>query len=971
MRDDPKAVLGEALAGSISAVRRELGDPTAAIGVVVPSDATAVLLKQQLALAGPFIRVEFLTPERLVGILARPHTPDGWSAQPVAWLPTTVLVLLRKLGEDGSLGPHGDALRQPGWHLPVARAVERLESAGLRPDDLGGFEDPTLAQRAAILAAVLRAVQDRRARDRLLALSDACELALRALQAASHGPGHRPAGAVLFGDRILSPDVYQVLATWLSVRPHRVLNPPPLSHLDPAPRGLRAAALGPEDIVHPAAEGTVGALQQRLYRSFDGAGLPLDDSLAIVTTPDEVRDVSEAVREVLRAVGEGVPLDRIAVVLPDTQQADVLQSALDAAGVPTTWLTGPSLARAPEARGLLLAADTASGQDTVRQWYALLSHPGLNLRRGLGAEAATGRGRWRRILARCGAVRGSQAILDALARWVGALEADAEDDRAAAESLALTIRTLSALFATWRTDDTLGGHGARFVHFLRTWWRPSARSERLAHALNDWGAPGVGFRVSLAHAVGELRDTLARAPDLDGKLTERRIRVLTPMLCLGGAFDRLVVTGLTQKRLPAEIREDPLLPDALLDALSARHGVTLLTSRVLAEFEQRRFAAVVGACSGRLWLAAPELEMLTERPLLPSTHLLAVQSVLSGRRAGFSELRRTAGRAGSRARPFPSDPDDAIGGLEFGIASARHNPELALSDLAARADSRRLLALHRALDADMPTPWTGRVTPGLLNIEGLDGEDPLPANQLRALLVDPADFFFRRVLGAWGVRELPDAWDPCNRYTLDDSVRAAIQVAVEAGDPGFERMVDAWQEAVEDQAASNPHVGQADLEVARRLAENALSAFLTRAGELVVEVRDLVGRPFEDLPWNVDASGSWLAPDGVISLRYSRPAKKNLAVDASDLVVAGVLAQQQGAPAAGVTVYDKTGQSVGRTIEDCAEEVHERARIALQLVRSGWLPWIASQRGPKLRGEPSDDPWNAERLGDVLGGEST
>lgn len=966
MHGDTLTVLGAALARSIADVRAGLRDPTAAVGVVVPSDVTGVLLRQQLALAGPFIRVEFLTPERLVRDLARPHTPDGWALEPTAWLPTVVGVVLQRLAETDALGRHGEALRQPGWHRPVARAVERLESAGIGPAELRG--DATRDERAQVLAAVLHAVKDRRARDHLLALPDVCSLARESLAHGGHGPGHRVAGAVLVGDRILSPDVFEVLRTWLGTRPHRVLNPPPLSQLDPAPRGLRAAASGPTDPVLAAGSDALATVQQRLYRQLDCGPVALDPSLAVVTTPDEVRDVAEATREVLRAIRDGVPLDRIAIVLPDTLQAEVLQHALDRAGVPATWLTGPSLLRTPEARGLLLAADLATGDDTVRQWYALLSHPGLNLRRALGADSTAGRGRWRRILAGCGAVRGTRAIFDAVRRWSATLEADADDDRRAANTLTQAISALDSTFATWRERSTLGAHGQHFALFTSRWWRPSSRRDRVAMALSDWGAPGTGFRIPLSRAVVELRDTLKRAADLDGKLTEPRVRVVSPMLCLGGAFERVCVTGLTQKRLPTEIREDPLLPDALLDSLAAKHGVTLLNSRVLAEFEDRRFAAVVGACTGRLWLASPELEMLSERPLLPSTHLLAVQSVLSGRRAGFVELRRTTVRCGSRAQPFPADPDDAIGALEYQIAAARREPVRSLSDLAVRADTRRLLALQRALDADLPTPWTGRISRALLHVAGLDDDELLPASHLRALLIDPADFFFRRILGAWSARDLPDLWDPCHPYTVGDSVRAAIEVAVEAGDPCTERTLAAWDVALAKQAANNPHVGPADLTLARRLAEGAIAAFQLKAGELKVEVPELDGLPFSDLPWRVDASGAWVAPDGAIALRVRKPTKAGLPVDAAIQVLAGLLAHQQGVPVRRVEIYDGSGASMKRTLVDCAQEVHERAALALALVRAGWLPWTTSSRyGPKLKGERGDDPWSPERAALVLG----
>jgi hypothetical protein len=965
------APLGEAIARAVASIRGQLGDPTAIVAVIVPSDVSGVLVRQQLALAGPFIGVEFGTPERLVRELARPRMPEGWGAEPAAWLRSVLGVLLEQLAEADQLGRHGPALRQPGWRRPVARALERLEGAGLGPDQLEGLaalaDTPGPdADRARLLATVLRAVRDRRVHDRLLALGDVCGLARQALEIGGRGPGHRVAGAVVLGDKILSPDVFGVLRAWLGSRAHRVVNPPPLAQLAPAPQGLRAAASGPTVALEIDSSHALGRVQAGLYMSeaTDAAAPPAiepDASLALVATPDEVRDVGEAVREVLRGIAAGIALDRIAVVLPDANQADVLREALASAGVPATWLTGPALLRAPESRGFLLAVELADGDDTVRRWYALLSHPSLDLRRGLGADQVHGRGRWRRILAQCGAVRGTRAIVAAIHRWAAA-QTESADDRAAAASLIAAIEALAGCFDAWRTPASLGGFAQRFVEFLHGWWRPSARRARIATTLADWGSATVGFEITLAEASAELRETLSEAADLDGRLGDPRIRVLSPMLCLGGGFDLICATGLTQKRIPSEIREDPLLPDTLLAALAAAHGVTLLTSRVLREFEDRRFAAIVGACTGRLWLASPELELLTERRLLPSRHLLAVASVLAGQRVGYAELRARTSRSGSRARPFPDDPEHAIGELEFRVAAARKAPPQALADLAVRQDTRRLLGLHRALDDARPSPWTGLVSPALLRVPGFAGhEQAILARHLRTLLQDPGAFLFRELLGAWPARALPERWEPGSPSSLGDSTRAAIVAAAEAGDASFASMIAAWQAAVDAQAAVNPHVERVDLAMARTLAENALASFETRAGALVIAVSELVGAPFEGLPWRVDASGTWLGAEGVTALERALPKPKELPFVIAELVVAGGLARAHAVLAETITVYDGSGKSRAIELAPAMAEIHARATRATALLERGWLPWTSSKPfGARLAKEPSANPWDTE-----------
>ena len=440
------------------------------------------------------------------------------------------------------------------------------------------------------------------------------------------------------------------------------------------------------------------------------------------------------------------------------------------------------------------------------------------------------------------------------------------------------------------------------------------------------------------------------------------------MLCLGGAFERLVVTGLTNKRLPVEVSEDPLLPDGMLDSLVARYGVPMLTSRVIAEFEDRRFAAVVGACTGSLWLASPEFEMVSGRRLLPSAHLLSVTSVMTGCRVGFAELGKHLVRVGTRARSFPDDPVDAIDTLELAVCRARRNPVAALADLAARAQSRRLLGFQRALDSDEPTPWTGRVSPGLLAVTGIHDDEHLPARQLPTLLHDPGKFFYRCVLGVWPLRRLRERWDPTERDTLRRSVENAIRETVQVGQPNLDRVIEAWERGLSEASLNNPHVSDVELVVARRLARDSVQAFLMKVGDFAVEVADLAGEPFGEVGWRVDASGVWLSSRNVISLRQKKPTKRDLAVVASDLVAAALLAVDSGVPAVDIRVYGPDGTSVARSVQDCASEVGLRLSLASVLLEGGWLPHSGMQgRGPRIASEVGDTPWDPDRVRSVLG----
>ncbi|MFT4624869.1 MAG: hypothetical protein ACI8PZ_003532 [Myxococcota bacterium] len=801
----PTSPLSATLAAAVAQVRRELGDPVAAIAVLTPSHTNGTLAWQQLALAGDVIRVEMLTPERLVATLARPGlVAAGLSPEPASWRSATVRSLLGSL--DPSAVPLAARLGQAGWSSALAGAVDTLEAAGISGAALDALTIPGHDDRLALLARLLRGVAERRAQDRLASLSDRCDAA------ASRVEDTRWSGSVILGDRLLPPRVHNVLAAWLAARPHIEVRLAPWGALAAAPHGLRAATSGRVLDVPPAT---------RLAATLGGAPSPAQEGeVVFARTPDDVRELAEATRSVLDAVHAGVPLEQIAVVLPDAEPVAVLRGHLDAAGVPTTWLTGPPLSTSPAGRFLLHLLDAATGDDTVPAWYALLRQPGLRLRGALGDGATRGRGRWRRILSRCGAVRDTDAIARAVDAWGERLDDppfDPSDDRLAAQSLSAALRAIGHELLPLASAATLGEHAQRWAALVIRWWRPSPDRAQLLSVLAGWGSAGLGPRLLPAAAIAELRDALARSPVLHGSLSDPAVRVLTPMGLLGGAFAHVVVTGLTEGRLPRHPGEDPLLPDALVESLRERLGAPLLTSRDVAGFEPRRFAAVVGACTGRLWLSAPATELLAERPLLPSVFLLEAAGAVLGRRARYADLAKLQVRFGTRARPWPSDPDRATDVFEHRIASVAHDRSSGLRLLAAAPASRRLLGLHRALDRGGPSPWTGLVPPGTVPIPGADGT-PLHPRALARLATDPGDFFVQEVLTVRRIDPLYATSDPLRKSLRQRQLLAAIEAALDVPGDRLTAVLAAWDASVATWSEHRVDVDGATLAMARRLA---------------------------------------------------------------------------------------------------------------------------------------------------------
>ena len=595
------------------------------------------------------------------------------------------------------------------------------------------------------------------------------------------------------------------------------------------------------------------------------------------------------------------------------------------------------------------ALELAAGDDTVPAWYDLLRQPGLQLRRALGADVTDGRGRWARILARCGAVRDTATILAAIEAWAAAVDEegrDPEGDRMAAARLQRAIRGLASAVSGARAAATLGEHAQRWRDLLRRFWVPSPDREQVLEVLTTWGSPGTGPVWSLRDAVVELRDALTRRPALEGRLGDPAIRVGTPMALFGGSFERVFVMGLTEGRLPRRHDEDPLLPDAFVDQIRVGLGASLLRSTDRAAFESRRFAALVSACRGRLWLSSAATEMLEERPLLPSSFTLDVASVLGGRRARYRDLTAAQRVEGSRARPWVRDPGRATCGLEHRIGGVVADRRAGLERLARHSIGRRLLGLHRALDTEGPSPWTDVAPIEAAHVPGMDGT-PIRPWVLGRLVQDPGRFLVDQVLGVRRPYELAGA-SRVDARQQDRWLVTSVDTALTMGALDDGACMATWQAEVDHWRTFRRDVDDdvvADLryDTAHRLGE------LRAGGLLPMGRREVVsGAPVPGLAWTLEGELQWVHGGIVRSLRSWRPTK--LARDAPDVVLAALAV-------GGVTDIHLAGTDRKQTRGSVATEgaqVEGWLRVATEAISHGY--WPLRQRG--------DVHLNAERTVD-------
>ncbi|HEY1098803.1 MAG TPA: hypothetical protein VGF99_07735, partial [Myxococcota bacterium] len=240
----PAHAVGRALAAAIATLRTTLGDPFAAITVVVPAGPNAVFARTALALQGPFMRVWFATPE---GIAADHVPPSTWidrRPEPPGWRRPFLRRVLRRraAAEPGNLQLR--RLHRSGWLEPLLASIARLEERGVGADDLRRTGDPSTL----LLASLIDALDAERARCGYLTDSDVARAACDAtgndndndndVDVAVAAAAVR--GVVVLGDRDLPRALHDFLRAWLSSRAVVHVTPPTAAPR-PAPFGIGAA----------------------------------------------------------------------------------------------------------------------------------------------------------------------------------------------------------------------------------------------------------------------------------------------------------------------------------------------------------------------------------------------------------------------------------------------------------------------------------------------------------------------------------------------------------------------------------------------------------------------------------------------------------------------------------------------------------------------------------------------------------
>jgi ATP-dependent helicase/nuclease subunit B len=453
-----------------------------------------------------------------------------------------------------------------------------------------------------------------------------------------------------------------------------------------------------------------------------------DNSVVFFSAPGEERESVEIARHILTEAENGVPFDRMAVLLRAPQNySSLMEAALRRAGVPAYFARG-NRRPDPSGRALLALLACAAEDLSARRFAEYLSFAQVP---ELAQDGST-------LKSDANFVPPEDDALSLAASAVNAGtqdETQTDDDRQRDDSEAPELA--GALRAPWKWEQLLvdaaviGGKDRwerrlrglenQFKQELEEYAREEPESPRIAGAQRKlrnlehlrafafvvieqltalpksatWGEWITALETLIPQALRQpervlavLADMKPMAPVASVTLNEVRnvlqhwlanlqpqtaesrygkVLVASPEQARGRSFDIVFVPGLAERIFPQKLHEDPLLLDKLRRQLSP--DLSVLPDR--SQQERLLLHIAVGAASRRLYLSYPRLEVAEARARVPSFYALDIARSISGQVPDYEVLAKEAELAGASrlAWPAPRDPLAAIDDAEYDLST--------------------------------------------------------------------------------------------------------------------------------------------------------------------------------------------------------------------------------------------------------------------------------------------------------------
>ena len=712
---------------------------------------------------------------------------------PAARLAAVVRVIHRAR-QQGALGRFAEAAEGPGLAARLAATFDELRLAEVGADRLAARDEGL----GALYGAYLETLAE-------VGLADRAETFAAAARRIESGAGPPVALPLLLLDVPLWGRAERRFAGALTAAAPEVFLTLPEGDTATEKAALALGAVplpepqpGGED---PEPDDAVASAQRHLFATRRPDPGRKRRGLHVIAAPGTAAEAIEHARAFLAAAAEGVPFDRMAVLLPEPAgQASPFQEAFGRAGIPAFFDAGARRPH-PAGRAFVVLLDCArEGLSATRfaEYLSLGETPAAPTEEsGTGPtedEATEAPGfvaprRWERLILDSEVIGGLDRWERRLARFADRLRRDeeAEADDARREHLRLRQGDLRRL-----TETALP-----ILRRLAAFPSPHA-------SYSEWTRHLEGLaRAALLHPQGvldclaetdpmgdvnevtldEVRDSLARrlAEVVTRSRGGRYGRVwVGPIEAARGlTFDLVAVPGLSERAFPRVLREDPMLLDRERAALSP----DLPVRSDLVERERLRMRIGVGAAARKLTLSYSSLNLVEGRPQVPSYYLAEAFRAGLGKIPTLAEIRSRAGRESKVVRGIraPRDASLAIDRREFDlaqVASALGRPEARAADAGAAAYLLADPGLARALRQEyMRQQWKWQSPDGFLNpsqaaLEALERHRPgnrsFSATGLEAYAACPYQFFLKNLVRLRPV-ERPEALihlDPLTRGSL-------------------------------------------------------------------------------------------------------------------------------------------------------------------------------------------------------------
>jgi ATP-dependent helicase/nuclease subunit B len=472
--------------------------------------------------------------------------------------------------------------------------------------------------------------------------------------------------------------------------------------------------------------GALANLQRNLFNERAGvSGAGGDGGVGVFSAPGEGREATEIARRILALAREGIPFDRIAVLLraPEAYRTH-LEEAFSRAGIPVHFARG-AVRPDPAGRAFYALLKCAAEGLSARRFAEYLSlgqvpdavasgappeaaprgdrwvAPGLELIPLVAAEEAGeevrpeeggGAGadggpvvdgqlraprRWEQLLVEAAVIGGRERWrrrIDGLANELRRRRDEiSEEDESRAAALERAIEDLAALagYALPLIDslDALPkaaswGEWLDQLGALAT--RALKEPERVLSVLAELAPMAPVGPVGLNEVLLVLERSFLEVAVAPASQRYGKVFVGPVEAARGMSFTSVFVPGLAERVFPRKIVEEPIL----LDSVRKQIDGVLVTNQDRLEAERLALALAVGAAEQHICFSYPRLDLEQGRPRVPSFYALEAVRASEGRLPDFGELARRAETA-TTARlgwPAPPDPAEAIDNAEYDLA---------------------------------------------------------------------------------------------------------------------------------------------------------------------------------------------------------------------------------------------------------------------------------------------------------------